>query len=423
MSERSIRKRITPYAYHQGSFLEEGTTNGVVWTVRSNINGSRVDRGTQITESEGHPVSRLKADGMDIGGEFYTMRQVNGPLGKKAKPSLPKIWDIKAQTPARRYRYQGPLFPIGPTEYPPDLSTSTQDLWELGTTAIARCKPTNSPADLSVTLGELISEGLPSLIGVEAFRRRNPSAFAGEYLNYVFGWQPLVSSVKDVIKVVSDFEKYMTQYERDAGRPVRRGYTFPTVIEEQLPVVVNSFAAPRWAASDGFLNSQLISSLGVLTRTRKITREQWFSGCFTYHLPRDYQSRSKVEKHAFAVQKILGLELTPEVVWNLAPWSWAIDWVANAGDVISNVTDYLQDGFVMRYGYMMETTTVTDTYTLLGFAAKNQQTSPPLKTALSTIVKKRVKASPFGFGLTYDGFDDRQKSIIAALAISQSGRR
>lgn len=113
---------------------------------------------------------------------------------------------------------------------------------------------------------------------------------------------------------------------------------------------------------------------------------------------------------------LYGVAPTPDVLWNLAPWSWAVDWFANIGDVIENASNALLYSQVLRYGYVMETTTVTDTYTL---ESPNFKGGSRFITSLETITKKRVKASPYGFGLTWDGFNTYQLSILAALGISR----
>ena len=115
---------------------------------------------------------------------------------------------------------------------------------------------------------------------------------------------------------------------------------------------------------------------------------------------------------------LLGIELTPEVLWNLTPWSWAADWFANMGDVLSNVSDFANDGLVMHYGYMMETSHVTHTYDLHGHGLNGVES--PLTLTFENIQKQRIKASPFGFGLTWESFTPRQLAILAALGISRT---
>jgi hypothetical protein len=125
-------------------------------------------------------------------------------------------------------------------------------------------------------------------------------------------------------------------------------------------------------------------------------------------------------------RKLLGLSLTPDVLWELTPWSWALDWFSNMGNVIQNVTNFATQGSILRYGYVMETTTITDTYTLRGLT-KRVSGSVPVSIeptiSFTTEVKQRRKANPFGFGLTWEGLSPFQLSIAAALGLSRSPSR
>jgi hypothetical protein len=119
--------------------------------------------------------------------------------------------------------------------------------------------------------------------------------------------------------------------------------------------------------------------------------------------------------------KQLGLTLTPEHLWNLTPWSWALDWFANTGSVLSNISDYANAGLVMRYGYIMETTYVSDTYTMEGAVRTDGVPfiCPPL--TLVTETKVRQQANPFGFGVSFESLSGFQLSILSALGISRRG--
>jgi hypothetical protein len=158
----------------------------------------------------------------------------------------------------------------------------------------------------------------------------------------------------------------------------------------------------------------------VVTRSELWSRRRWFEGAFTYYLPTDYQSRRGVRSLADKASIILGTDLTPEVLWNLTPWSWALDWIGNAGDVLSNVSDYLTDGLVLRYGYMMEHSFRQYVYSYSGPQWFLGGTAVPGPLIISHEVKKRVQATPFGFGLTWEGFTPRQIAILIALGISRS---
>jgi len=117
-------------------------------------------------------------------------------------------------------------------------------------------------------------------------------------------------------------------------------------------------------------------------------------------------------------EKLLGLPLTPDVVWELTPWSWAIDWFSNAGSVISNVSAFKLGGLVMRYGYIMEETTITDTYSMAS-AGFLDDTGPVPPSTITYTVKRRREANPFGFGLSWDGLSPSQMLITAALGITR----
>lgn len=390
--------------------------------------------GRQITVSEGHPFRRLGKTDEDIGGDFSTVSERYSD-GRADRFDPQPQYSFRTGSGNNLYSYYGPLYPIDPdgftikrfgSKYPPSGQSSEDYLAELGTTAIARCKPTSSPADLSVTFAELIREGIPSMIGWQSWKNRAEGLrnAGGEYLNVVFGWQPLLSEIYGTAEVLKNWDRTVAQYERDAGKKVRRRYEFPVEKETQTigtwtgGRTSNSVAVytPYGHLSGAFLGD----STRTRTHTREITRKRWFSGSFSYHLPADYTSRNKMRAIASQATEILGLEITPEVIWNLAPWSWAVDWFSNTGDVLSVISDMASDGLVVNYGYLMEHTIVTDTHTLSGvYDYTRGRTLPPLTVKLTTESKIRRKATPFGFGLTWEGLNPRQLAIIGALGISR----
>jgi hypothetical protein len=157
---------------------------------------------------------------------------------------------------------------------------------------------------------------------------------------------------------------------------------------------------------------------GRVTRRRETIVRRWFSGAFTYSLPVGYKSHDAVTGYAARASVLFGAELTPSTVWNLAPWSWAVDWFTNVGDVLSNASDALFDGLVMRYGYIMEHSLIRDTYTY-GGPTNMQSATTPQPLTFVTETKLRRKANPFGFGLTWEGLSPRQVAILVALGITR----
>lgn len=375
--------------------------------------------GIQVTVSENHPEwqKRKKLPFSDIGGNFFTQMK-SATVSETPRVSSGRETYLQAGLPwiTDWYRYKGFLLPFHPSTVSfPDYqysSNATLDAW--GATAVARCKPTNSVADVSNFLGETISEGLPKLVGARTWRDRTLKAKSAgeEYLNHQFGWMPLVGEINSMAEAITHAELVLNQYERDSGKLVRRRFDFPpeqTVSSSVFRDGVNAYRTPGHSLDVGYPRDS-----GRVLKTTTVSRRRWFSGAFTYYLP----PRGTTKGDLARAKKLYGLALTPDTVWNLTPWSWAIDWFTNAGDVLSNWSDMVVDGLVMRYGYIMEHTLVSDTYVFAGPTGVAGSARPAIVTLVAE-TKIRRRASPFGFGLTWSGLTPRQMSIIAALGITK----
>jgi len=382
--------------------------------------------GVQVTESENHPLWRLKRryeSGTfqgDVGGNFLMRRQyVEGP-----SKAMIRNLSCRFKDPRTGYTivgsYKGGMIPGGIPANPfaPFEPSNSAQLDGFGTTAIARCKPVASVASAANTLIELYHEGIPHLLGSLLWKERTNSARSagGEFLNYEFGFKPLANDIAKFAYGVVYFDKIMRQYERDLGKVVRRRYSFPpSTFTDQRVVDRSKWQAAMTPESTLFwkLNADTVGETVLETET---TVNRWFSGAFTNYVPHHEAFGALSD-----VQQVLGLELTPEVLWNAAPWSWAVDWFTNAGDVISNLQSFMIDGLVLRYGYIMEHKVTRRTYyhrgpTNLWWG----ETAFPAVLTFVTETKVRRRATPFGFGVAEDSLSPRQNAIVAALGLSRT---
>jgi hypothetical protein len=376
--------------------------------------------GSQVTVSEMHFEWKGRAKrtfANDVGGPFFS---------QKSRVVLDNPDNIRVSgtevvgSLVRKAVYNGPGFAIAPNAVPiPSVTLS--DLRPWGTTAIARCKPTNSVADLSNFLAELYSEGLPKLFGSTLWKENVHLArnSGEEYLNTEFGWKPMISDVRDISHAVTHARDVLEAYERGSGHVVRRRYAFPV---EQTVSESSEGIRDSYECLNGGASSAIRDPLKTGTETRRVHRtwkQIWFSGAFTYHLPSGYRSRNALISAGIKAKTLLGLDLTPEVVWNAAPWSWAIDWFSNAGDVISNISDWATDGLVLKYGYVMEHSFVTDWYYQVkptNFRQSGVYVSP---VTAYVETKRREVATPFGFEATWSGMSPRQVAIATALGLTR----
>lgn len=300
-----------------------------------------------------------------------------------------------------------------------------------GTTAISLCNPLNPAANLGTTLAESVKEGIPSLPGIQQWKAKTQvlRGLGSEYLNYIFGWAPLAHEVNETVKAARQHRDLLSQYHRGEGSDTHRTFRFPSsTSRSSLPAT----APTSWHMVSTYNGAHGSRQVSLVRETKR-----WFEGVFTYALPSSTDSWRKALGFGSDADALFGLTLTPDLLWELTPWSWAVDWFSNTGFVIKNVTDFGLAGLVMRYGYMMEESIETivaegtcpdvkcmayrTTNTPPQYYAVDDVTRSPGTWAYGTecVTKRRIPASPFGFGIGWEGLSPTQLAITAALGITR----
>jgi len=277
-----------------------------------------------------------------------------------------------------------------------------------GATAIARCKPNNPTANSAQFLGELREE-LPT-VPLLALRDQASHfrSLGSEYLNVEFGWLPFIGDLQRTVVALRNRNKIIAQLLRDSDKIVRRRYAFPSVREQTVTDLGLYYPYPATPFPSVMPGIQYTKTLTEVTG-----RNDWFEGKFRYHIPGGDDLLSKLQRFDALSSKLLGTRITPDVLWELTPWSWLVDWFGNFGDIINNFSNLNQDNQVMTYGYSMSTVYKENIYDLPG--------SPigPLTQKFGSQYKLRLKASPYGFGVDWPDFSAYQLAILAALGISR----
>ena len=271
----------------------------------------------------------------------------------------------------------------------------------MGTTAIARTEPTNPAFDLSVFLGELRAEGLPNLPGSTVRDKVGIARSSGsEYLNVEFGWSPLVRGVRDFCRVVSDSDHILNSYRSHANKVIDRSYQWPEETDWQ------------WDSC----NFTVDPAIGFYTgggRLQHTWKRTWFEVEYLYHIPVGMSAGDKFSRYGSYARKLLGIDLSPEVLWNLSPWSWAADWFGNVGDVMHNISALGTDGLVLRNGYIM-----CHSGRMTKDSGMFASVSMEYKTRLQES-KLRRSATPYGFGVSFSSLSAKQIAVISALGLSR----
>lgn len=350
--------------------------------------------------STGHPKYTYRGNGDGGAGWFMekTQHQINPAGVDNFWMSGPVLWG-------------GPINTLIPADLPPQ---SPSDIRGMGATAISRSAPTVPSFGLAQFLGEL-REGAPKIIGSGLLKEKTrflkkrttkvTSTTGSEYLNVEFGWKPIVNDVQNFARAVIHSDKVISAYVAGSDTKIRRRHAFDPVHKS-------------WSVSGGgpcVPTEPIVMASAQGTVTLTGTSKCWFSGAFKYHVPMGTGAVDKLKGHVSKANHLLGVKLTPDVMWNLAPWSWATDWFANTGDIMTNISALGTDGLAMQYGYMMNSVEniQVNSFTVDGPGGGSGS------FIRNHTVKIRTGASPFGFDLDFDGLSTRQQAIAAAIGVSR----
>ncbi len=312
--------------------------------------------------------------------------------------------------------------------------SSFDELFAAGSTAIARTIPTNPMSSAAVAVGELRRDGLPAIIGSGLLksRARDLRKVGDEYLNVEFGWRPMMSDLRSLASSIKKQNSILRQLHHDSGKTVRRRLTLTNESTSNYPSDPESsysasYSPPSFCNGgpiDAWMSAEIPGQPNGVIWYQGSSLKRWFSGAYTYHMPDPKNGfLSKIDSWEAQSNVLLGTRLTPEVVWNLAPWTWMADWFSNCGDVIHNISQFTQDDLALVYGYLMEERTTFQAGQMrwaINTPSGVRTVYPRLEGGGTT--KYRIQASPFGFGLDIGGLNARQMAITGALGLSRAPR-
>lgn len=343
--------------------------------------------------------------------------------------------------------YRGPVisYPsnFSGLDYQKPWNLSDSALRNLGSGLVNQASPLKAQANVLQSVIELVREGLPNALFSAIAKPGSPTKkellkrAGSDYLNHMFGLSPLIREIDTLIKTVGSIDKLVGQLVRDSGANVHRrrdikevevfrqnndGSVYDTTIvvpplKTHSAVMSYITTNAEWFPAPSSYHRQVNS----LVATRRV----WFTGSFTYDIDalrmpnhiRDFfdvvAKRGKQPIEDVAREYLLGMgEATIDnaLWWELTPFSWLVDWFVNVGVVLDNRRQFDRLGLVMNYGYVMceETRTTTTTNYI--------NSGPVLTSSWQNVRQRRVRASPFGFGVDTDKLSAYQLSILGALA-------
>lgn len=421
-----------------------GTNNGIPWEEWAGYHESEISYNPDVSLVEGkittdelHSGPPFKtggpfksitvSTGLPLGGVYgkgvYTnasgMRRYEGGFGPPANWAWEVGW---AQTPLAGLSINSTHFP------------SMAPWVDLGW---ARTKPKLEKASAFVFIAEAkdlprmlktTSDGFhqvwKSIKGDPVSPMMQPKAAANHFLNHQFGWKPFLNDISGFNQTYQNTARLLGKTTRDNGKFVRRrvnlsdGQPVTTVLGQSnltpngisyaIPLLPFSFPAdyfthpPHWSVQETTQSN--VSAVGKF---------RYYRPEFDDSLP-DYSS---AWNSAMRYMTLYGLRVNPSNIYKAIPWSWALDWISNAGDYVDQLTDIWSDSIAAEYFYVMHHLRVTRTLTI---------TLPFVSGGVTFVFhryydcKQRLEASgPYGFSLSWDNLSPRQLAIAGALGISR----
>lgn len=248
-----------------------------------------------------------------------------------------------------------------------------------------------------------------------------PTGVASQFLNYQFGWVPFLKDMLDVYNLQHTLKKQMHQNRRDNNKVVRRRGTIytknnlvshygPTYGPEVYPGLPGGMYRDVWYPANG--RYQIGSSYYTLREWDKVS----FSGAFKYNIPQLIRDDDAYHSTMSAL-RALGVRVNPSLIWKAMPWSWLVDWFSNLGDIVDNFQSVVMDDMCATYAYIMRHLTRRITHTAFVHLYDGQDVQCSWNLELDS--KRREKANPFGFGLSWGDLSTRQLAILAALGMTR----
>lgn len=248
---------------------------------------------------------------------------------------------------------------------------------------------------------------------------------AHETLNWEFGWRPFVADLRAMYSLWQDIDKAIARLVRDNGQWKRRGTSLgeETTVDTLYDAVgPYTLWGVRGRPPDHIYRPA--SSRIRVVRTER--RRRWFVGSFRYWIPDTSSSLWTTRARA----ALFGALPTPELLWEVMPWSWLVDWFADMGTFFGYLSPGAVDNLVCERSYTMEhKETILDctcecTQSYPGDLDPDYMYWPAFERKVfasryTLESKARVQGGhPFG-GLRGTPLNERQLTILAALGLSR----
>jgi hypothetical protein len=250
----------------------------------------------------------------------------------------------------------------------------------------------------------------------------DPSKVASDYLNLQFGWVPFVKDLVEIFDFQTKLAKKLDYLKKHNGRTLKRRLTMLNIRERKVLTALQT----SWTTLSPIISTYAYHPDLPAARNRweYKTRKIWYEAKYTYWIPE--LANPNADLTALKL-KLLGVTLDPELIYNLVPWTWLLDWFTSTGSVVSNIVANSRYHVVAKYAYVMQTQEFeyTQDGTSLIKSGQHNSVGPydykrlNASSKVKYTFKRREVANPYGFGITDTSLSGYQWSILVALGLSR----
>lgn len=302
-------------------------------------------------------------------------------------------------------------------------------------------RPTQPHANLGQWLGELRDFGSLFRSGLST---RNPAKIAGGgYLNLQFGWRPFIDDLRRAAEAVLEADDILRKFYEDSAKLNKRNreviLTQETSNSARVAISANpsnygnSWNSTTISSVVGGISCRFLGGWGSsaprgsfqLTVTNVVSLRTFAMFEYFAHDPKNFAERQA--SYAQKARILLGLTLTPDLIWELTPWSWLADWWFDIGGFLSYQVSVQEDSLVARQsGAIVEKKAVGIANCFVSFnspyTAPSGLYAPNFCTPTFEWNKqRRLPMGPYGFGPTWS-LTPSQWAIVGALGLTKAPR-
>lgn len=257
-------------------------------------------------------------------------------------------------------------------------------------------------------------------------------AIGSAYLNNVFGWTPILQDINKAIEILSGIEQALyvsddTRREREwvireqgVSFTGRSSFMVGSPFHGSSGPVSNRYGtvqqSPSWGGNWSFATGPSAYEL-TSERITMRTSARFHTGL------RPSAANNGMWDKGQELNKLMGTNFTIDLLWELTPWSWLIDWFFNIGSVLENLSSLGLTNTLLNYAY---STTRREARHLVVVNPQSVTSGTSIRVhsgaSYTYVVDQKVRrvASPFGFGVSISALTQSQLAILVALGLARS---